>query len=155
MEGLVLLPDELFELEGPVKQALPVHKKKKVKMADKHGLLFATAGDKGVVRVWSTENSSPLCTCQPLATPITVTQSSHTAEESSKDEEEKERDSAHVFTSLHLCQSQGSICGVTHDHNLVFYSLPEFSLGKQVKCHVDKASLSTVLNSTFTPNLLL
>ena len=129
----MLLPSNLAELEGPVKQALQVHKKKKVKKVDEHGLIFATAGDKGVVRVWSTERNSatPLYSCQPLATPTSTPLSPDDTSQ-----EEKERETSHVFTSLHHCLSLNSLCGVTHDHNLALYSLPELSPGKQVNSQV-------------------
>ena len=126
---MVLLPDSLLEVDGPVKQALQVHKKKK----NGSGLLFATAGDKGVVRVWTSAvgMASPcLLSCRPLAPPIT----SVDRESQDPSREEREGGVARVFTDLHLLQQSNAVCGVTHDHNLVTYDLPHFSLGKQVMC---------------------
>ena len=133
VEGLVLLPDSLLEVEGPVKQALPVHKKRKITSRGQQRLVFATAGDKGIVRIWSTDSptSTCLCSCLPLAPP-TATPLHDSESHQTVDETLKEKEAAHVFTSLHLCQSLNAICGVTHDHNLVLYDLPQLTKGKQV-----------------------
>ena len=135
MEGLVLLPDNLLEVEGPVKQALQVHKKKKAKRIEKCGLLFATAGDKGVIQVWTSESPGPpcLCSCEPLTQTSAGSESNKMSDENSKEEE---KEPGHVYTSLHHCQALNALCGVTHDHNIVLYDLPQFSRRKQVCCYL-------------------
>ena len=131
MEGLILLPDNLTEVDGPVKRALRAHRKKGI---GKHGLIFATAGDKGVIRIWSSESSGPpcLCLCGHLAeaSGATVSELDQTP---GGGEEEREREVSHVYTSLHLCGGLGALCGVTHDHNLVLCDLPQLSQRKQVR----------------------
>ena len=129
---MILLPDSLLEVDGPVKQALQVHKKKKG-----NGLLFATAGDKGVVRVWTSAVgvASPcLLSCRPLAPPPTVITGLDTLEAVDSSKEGREGEAARVFTDLHLLQQSNTVCGVTHDHNLVTYDLPHFTRRKQVSC---------------------
>lgn len=135
VEGMVLLPDSLMEVDGPVKRALPVHKKKKV-----NGLLFATAGDRGVVKVWMTGVgvASPcLLSCRPLATPPSF---SELDQDSSR-----ERETAHVFTGLHLCPHSQAVCGITHDHNLVTYDLPHFTLVKEVTSWASNGGVAHVM----------
>ena len=139
MEGLILLPDTLLVVSGPIKKALRARRKAGVGQG---GLLFATAGDKGVIRVWSSESSGPPCltSCGQLDKDSAASSSSkpeQTPSEGGRREgegegEERERDLARVYTSLHLCEELGTLCGVTHDHNLVLFDLPQLSLRKQV-----------------------
>ena len=135
VEGLILLPDNLSEVDGPVKRALRAHRKKGL---SKHGLLFATAGDKGIIRVWSSESSGPpcLCSCGQLAKVSAIASKSEQAPSEGGvgegEEEDREKVPSHVYTSLHLCEELGALCGVTHDHNLVLYDLPQLLMTKQV-----------------------
>ena len=147
MEGLILLPDNLSEVEGPVKRALRAQRKKGL---GKHGLLFATAGDKGIIRVWSSESSGPPClsSCGQIAKASTTSDGSEQtpSEGEGEREEGREGDTGRVYTSLHLCKELGALCGVTHDHNLVLYDLPQLSLRKQVrKQPLLKLNLQTML----------
>ena len=133
VEGLILLPDNLSDVDGPVKRALQAHRKKGF---GKHGLLFATAGDKGVIRMWSSESCGPPCLCS-CGQRARVSAADSQSEQTPKGrEEERGREPACVYTSLHLCQELGALCGVTHDHNLVLYDLPQLSIRKQVSMSV-------------------
>lgn len=137
VEGLILLPDTLSEVSGPVKRALRARRKAGLGQS---GLLFVTAGDKGDIRVWSSDDSGPPCltSCGQLDKDSAASSSSKPEQIPSEggrregEGEERERDLAHVYTSLHLCEELGALCGVTHDHNLVLYDLPQLSLRKQV-----------------------
>ena len=132
VEGLVLLPDNLSDVDGPIKRALRAHGKKGV---GKHGLLFATAGDKGLIRVWSSESSGPPCLCSCGRLAKGSAESAKMVEEGEGEEEQRDKEreaSSHAYTGLHLCQSLRALCGVTHDHHIVLYDLPQLSQRKQV-----------------------
>ena len=134
MEGLILLPDTLSVASGPIKRALRAHRKAGIGQS---GLLFATAGDKGVICVWSSESSGPPCLTSDKDSPASSSSSKpeQTPSDGGRREgegEERERDLARVYTSLHLCEELSALCGVTHDHNLVLFDLPQLSLRKQV-----------------------
>ena len=134
-----MLPDTLSVVSGPIKKALRARRKAGIGQS---GLLFATAGDKGVIRVWSSESSGPPCltSCGRLDKDGAASSSSkpeQTPSEGGRREEEgegeeREREVARVYTGLHLCEELGALCGVTHDHNLVLFDLPQLSLRKQV-----------------------
>ena len=78
--------------------------------------------------MWSSESSGPPClaSCGQLAKASSASSElEKTPSEGEREKEEREREMAHVYTSLHLCKELGALCGVTHDHNLVLYDLPQ------------------------------
>ena len=90
----------------------------------REGVVFATAGDKGVIRVWSTYETSPLHCLEPL--------SSHRQQQEEKDE--REEDIGQIYVGLNHCQGLGAIVGVTSDHNIIMYSTNDgYTQVKQVK----------------------
>ena len=109
MEGLVTLPSRFLEQEGPIKLALEAEKHRKTTRPSK-GLpvLFATAGNKGKIRVWSTEKKHALCTLGDL--PI-----------SPSDSDNENEDIPSYYTGLHYNETMGILAGVTYDQNIIFF----------------------------------
>lgn len=87
-------------------------------------VMFATAGDKGLIRIWSTCESTPLHCLEPL-------EGSEKEEEEGKREEEEE--GRQVYVGLHYCCREGVMVGVTSDHNIIVYGTTDgYSQIKQV-----------------------
>lgn len=113
-----MLPSALLEWEGPVKHAAS---------ADKDGaspvplVVFATAGSKGVIRVWSTGRPHPLHSLEPLARPAV------------KEEEEAGEQVATMYTGLHYNESLDTMVAITYDQNIIFINSRQFNCVKQVR----------------------
>lgn len=88
------------------------------------GVVFATAGDKGVIRLWNTLNSDPIQTLQPLGVGV----GDGSVGEPGAPQQ--------TYTGLLYRPSHGLLVGLTDDHRLLFYDQgEEFRKTKQVsKC---------------------
>lgn len=133
MEGLVVLPPTLLDLEGPVKQA--VYKSAgKDKSAGKEAasttplVIFATAGSKGVIRVWSTRRPHPLHSLEPL----TALSTSGLKRAEEEGEGPVEAEVTVMYTGLHYDKFLDILAAVTYDQNIVFFNGQHFTLLKQV-----------------------
>ena len=118
-----MLPSALLEYEGPVKDAASAGK-------DSTGVspvplvVFATAGSKGVIRVWSTVRPHPLHSLEPLAR-------SAVKEEGEAGEGAGEQVVA-MYTGLHYNESLDTLVAITYDQNIIFIDSPRFNCVKQV-----------------------
>ncbi|XP_064391571.1 transducin beta-like protein 3 isoform X2 [Halichondria panicea] len=119
VEGLVVVP--MDTLDGFVKS-----KKKKRSLSE--GVAFATAGDKGVIRLWNSLTSDPIATLPALSQSYSG-----------------------------LLYSGGLLVGVTFDHSLIIYnSTQHFNTTKQLLgnldevldvCYIGRDYLSVATNS--------
>lgn len=125
----MVLPPTLLELDGPVKQAVGVDKAEmESTTATPPLVVFATAGSKGVIRVWSTWRPHPLHTLEPLVAP-----SSRSLKGEGEGEESTEAEVTATYTGLHYNESLDVLAAVTYDQNIVFFSGQQFHRAKQVR----------------------
>ena len=127
----MVLPRTVTEQDGPIREALQSQSS-----ASKDSILFATAGSKGCIRLWSSRKKNPLFSLESLAGSVELAQRSNTGEEEEDDESGcgRERSSSEGgYTGLHFCSSTGQVIAVTYDHNIVFYDSPAFEMKKQVE----------------------
>ena len=102
----------------PVDAVPQPHKKHSRKRHVTEGVAFATAGDKGIIRIWNTLSSDPIHTLQAL--PRGVSESS---------------ESSAPQSYCSLMYSHGCLLGVTFDHSVLVYDSNErFHQSKQVSC---------------------
>ena len=97
-------------------------------------LVFATAGSKGLIRVWSTDKPRPLHILKPLA-------GSHDTGDGADAKEGEELTSS--YTGLHYSESLRQIVGVTYDHTIIFLDAERLQTVKQVGLSVDHAPCSS------------
>lgn len=92
-------------------------------------MVFATAGSKGLIRVWSTDRPHPLHVLEPLAGSC---DDGREKEERGEGEEE-EREITSSYTGLHYNESLKQLIGVTYDQNIIFIDSQQFKIEKQVR----------------------
>lgn len=107
VESLVVVPKGLVVVPG--------------ELAGEAEVMFATAGDKGVIRLWDASTGQNLHSLQPL-TGLTITETPGGSSENPPEG---------GYTGLLLCSQLGALAGVTYDHNIIFYSLKEPEVLKQ------------------------
>lgn len=154
----MVLPTDLLELDGPVKQAVGIDLAETDSTTMPPLVVFATAGSKGVVRVWSTRRPHPLHTLEPLAAPRSMKGEGEGAESA-------EVEVSATYMGLHYNESLDVLAAVTYDQNIVFFSGHQFHTVKQVRfrmwelplhkiaCKIDLCM--HVIKSTHTHNSLL
>ena len=76
----------------------------------------------GVIRLWDASTGQNLHSLQPL-TGLTITETPGGSSENPPEG---------GYTGLLLCSQLGALAGVTYDHNIIFYSLKEPEVLKQV-----------------------
>ena len=133
----MVLSPTLLLVDGPVKEALSAEKagKKSAEATTPPPLVvFATAGSKGVIRVWSTRRPHPLYTLEPLA----QAPSSRSPTEEEEGEESMATEVEAAYTGLHYNESLDILAAVTYDHNIVFCSGQQFHRMKQVGAKIDE-----------------
>ena len=123
----MVLPSMLQEQNGPIKQALDTNEAT-TKTSQYSPILFATAGSKGVIQVWSTDKPHPLHSLEPLA-------KSHDLQECEETEGEEREMTTTPSTYVGLLHSQSlkMIAAVTYDHNITFLDTQFFQIQKQVR----------------------
>ena len=83
--------------------------------------VVATAGDKGLIRLWSVTSGQVLMTLEPLA--------GHAS--SSSPAEQAEDKALHTYVNLQYRPIIGGLVGVTYDHNILFYTGEHLKRTKQ------------------------
>ena len=124
VEGVAVIPlDAISHLSPTPKSKKTKTKKSKKIQSIERGVVFATAGDKGVIRLWDMLNSDPIQTLQPLDQGVS--------------DSPPDSSTPQAYTGLMYSESQGALVGVTYDHNVLFYSQQEeFQKSKQVSHHI-------------------
>ena len=123
VEGVAVIPLDAVSYLSPAPNSQSNRKtksdKSKKSQSTERGVVFATAGDKGVIRIWDTLNSDPIQTLQPLDQGVS--------------DSPPDSNTPQAYTGLMYNESQGVLVGVTYDHNVLFYSQQEeFQKSKQV-----------------------
>ncbi|CAI8006082.1 Transducin beta-like protein 3 [Geodia barretti] len=124
VEGLVILPESgesrRSGKKGPV-----------------DSLTVATAGDKGVIRVWDMVTGTMSHSLDPLPRPQSTSHQLGMTKE--KDGEgEGEEEVPQVYTDLQFSGSRGELVGVTYDHSIIFYDVATFTRQKQLLGYCDE-----------------
>eukprot|EP00731_Ephydatia_muelleri_P022653 Em0015g236a len=83
-------------------------------------IVVATAGDKGLIRLWSVASGQVLKTLEPLA--------GHAPSSPAGQAEDK---ASHTYVSLQYRPTIGGLVGVTYDHNILFYTGEDLKRTKQ------------------------
>ena len=135
VEGLVVFPSASIEKAGPLRETF----KHKAKFPE-DAILFATAGSKGCVRIWSSSMKHSLLSLPPLT--------GSTSPRRRKEDKEEEVDMVGGsdgleevdvptggYTGLHFNECLNMLAAVTYDHNIVFYNSLSFERKKQV-CYI-------------------
>ncbi|XP_066291530.1 transducin beta-like protein 3 [Branchiostoma lanceolatum] len=106
---------------------LPEHQEFPHLSAEKEdGLHFVTAGNKGVLKVWSAQKSR--CVFSHKRPSI----------ETSENQSKPDHDQSYLLTQTLLNTQTDTIATVTYDHNILFYKLQDFSLTKQLVGYNDE-----------------
>lgn len=129
----MVLPPTLLSVDGPVKHTLNVENagKESSKATTPPLVVFATAGSKGVVRVWSTRRLHPLHSLEPLAASPSISLKKEEGEEEGEESMETEMEA--TYTGLHYNESLSILAAVTYDHNITFFDGQQFHRVKQVR----------------------
>ena len=117
VEGLVVLPSESAKQEWKLDEEK--EEEEEEELADS-GLLFATAGDKCMIRVWHTSRTQPLASLEPLVGGC-------------GQQEAGAGEAPQAYTDLQYCSKLGALVGVTFDHNIVLYDTCEYKKTKLVQ----------------------
>lgn len=107
IEGMVVIPDDARRsIKGLA--SLP------------GDTVVATAGDKGLIRLWSVNTGQVLKTLEPLGGGVSSSPAEHSEDMPS-----------HTYVSLQYRPTLGGLVGVTYDHNILFYTGEELRKTRQ------------------------
>ncbi len=126
----MVLPDELVEDAGPLQESVST---RSLAHQDGGNIVFATAGSKGSIRMWSScKKHEPLVSLEALSGVEGSCDAADTEEGEGRGAYEATPSDGGYY-GLSYCGDTRQLVGVTYDHNVVFYDTPSFAVNKQVR----------------------